>query len=225
MSPGSPRPGRARPVRVQLRRRLEDSLLATFFRGLVIVIPLYLASLLVLKAMRTVAGLVRPVTLVVPDSVPLEKILSVLLLAGICLAVGAIVRTPAGLELHQRLERRLYDRIPGYGLIRSLVQQLLGLSEENVWKPALFESDEGLIPAFIIEEFEDGRFTVFIPSVPTPFAGAVMILDASRVHILDVPFTVAMQSVARWGSGSREMVLAFERAGTRLRPRPLEPLD
>ena len=82
VSPGSPRPGRARPVRVQLRRRLEDSLLATFFRGLVIVIPLYLASLLVLKAMRTVAGLVRPVTLVVPDSVPLEKILSVLLLAA-----------------------------------------------------------------------------------------------------------------------------------------------
>jgi hypothetical protein len=33
------------------------------------------------------------------------------------------------------------------------------------------EIEEALVPAFIIEELDDGRFTVFVPSVPTPFAG------------------------------------------------------
>jgi len=39
-----------------------------------------------------------------------------------------------------------------------------------VWKPALVEIEEALVPAFIIEELEDQRVTVFVPSVPTPFA-------------------------------------------------------
>ncbi|MFQ6537317.1 MULTISPECIES: hypothetical protein [Aphanothece] len=203
-------------------RRLEETLVNTFFRGLLIVVPAYLSFLLLVKAMKAVGGLVKPLALVVPDSLPVEKVLSLLLLAAICLLVGFVVATPAGHAIHQRLERRLYDRIPGYSLFRSLFQQLLGTSEENVWKPAFFESDEGLLPAFVIEEFADGRFTVFVPSIPTPFAGAVLVVDASRVHLLDVPFTEAMQSVARWGSGSAAMVKAFEQRHGPLRPKPLE---
>jgi len=62
-----------------------------------------------------------------------------------------------------------------------------------VWKPALAEIEEALVPAFIIEELEDGRFTVFVPSGATPFAGAVYILSRERVHPLDVPFTQAIK--------------------------------
>jgi len=54
---------------------------------------------------------------------------------------------------------------------------MAGKDEENVWKSALAEIEDALVPAFIIEELEDGRFTVFVPSVPTPFAGAVYILN------------------------------------------------
>jgi uncharacterized membrane protein len=66
--------------------------------------------------------------------------------------------------------------------------------------------------AFIIEEFEDGRFTVFVPSVPTPLAGAVYILSRDRVHPLDVPFTQAIKSISRWGSGSKDLVAAMTKA-------------
>ena len=51
---------------------------------------------------------------------------------------------------------------------------------------------------------------VVVPSVPTPFAGAVYILDRARVHPIDVPFTQAIQSVSRWGSGSKELVAAMK---------------
>ena len=59
---------------------------------------------------------------------------------------------------------------------------------------------------------EDGRFTVFVPSVPTPLAGAVYILSRDRVHPLDVPFAQAIKSVSRWGSGSRDLVAAMTKA-------------
>jgi hypothetical protein len=51
---------------------------------------------------------------------------------------------------------------------------------------------------------------LFVPSVPTPFAGAVFILTPERVHPLDVPFTQAIKSISRWGSGSKELVAAMK---------------
>ena len=182
--------------------------------GLLIVVPIYLAVLLLLKGMKSVAGLVRPVALLIPDSLPGETILSLLLVLTICFFVGVAVRTRAGQVAREQVEKSFFERIPGYALIRSLTQQMAGASRENVWKPALVQTDEGLIPAFIIEELEDGRYTVFIPSIPTPLAGAVMVLERSRVHPLDVPFTEALRVVSRWGAGAKQLVAAMEGKGT-----------
>ena len=75
----------------------------------------------------------------------------------------------------------------------------------------LVEIEDALVPAFIVEELVDGRFTVFVPSVPTPFAGAVYILSRERVHLLDIPFSQAIKSVSRWGSGSADLVAAMRK--------------
>ena len=80
-----------------------------------------------------------------------------------------------------------------------------------MWQPALAESEDALVPAFIIEELEDRRFTVFVPLIPTPLAGAVSVLSRDRVHLLDVPFTQAIQIVSRWGSGAKELVAAMHK--------------
>ena len=122
---------------------------------------------------------------------------------SLCFLIGLAVRAPTGRALRERLDQSLFERIPGYALIRSLTQRLAGESRENVWQPALAEIEDALVPAFIIEELEDGRFTVFVPSIPTPLAGAVYVLSRDRVHPLDVPFTQAIQTVSRWGSGGQ----------------------
>jgi uncharacterized membrane protein len=181
--------------------------------GLLIVVPIYLAILLLLKGMKTVVGLVRPFALLLPDWLPAEKALSLLLVLMICFLIGVGVRTRAGRVVRERIERTFFERIPGYALFRSLTQQVAGDNRQNVWKPALAEIEEALVPAFIIEEFEDGRYTVFVPSIPTPLAGAVYILDRKRVHPLSVPFTEALKTVSKWGSGAKDLVAAMERDG------------
>ena len=178
--------------------------------GVLIVVPIYLAVLLLLKAMKSVVGLVQPLALLLPESVPAETLLSLLLVLLFCLLVGLLVRTQIGAVVRERMETTLFERIPGYALIRSLTQQLAGSSNEKVWKPAFAEIEDGLVPAFIIEEFDDGRYTIFVPSIPTPLAGAVYILDRSRVHPLDVPFTDALRAISKWGSGSRELVATMD---------------
>jgi uncharacterized membrane protein len=181
----------------------------TLVGGLLIVVPIYLAVLLLLKAMQSVMGLVRPLAQLLPAWIPADNILSLLLVLSLCFLIGLAVRAPIGRALRERLEQSLFERIPGYALFRSLTQRLAGESREHVWQPALAEIEDALVPAFIIEELEDGRFTVFVPSIPTPLAGAVYVLSRDRVHPLDVPFTQAIQTVSRWGSGAKELVAAM----------------
>lgn len=183
-----------------------------FFSGLLIVVPIYLAILLLLQSMKSVAGLVRPLALMLPEWVPAETALSLLLVLVLCFLIGVVVRTRMGQATRDKIERTFFERIPGYALLRSLTQQMAGKSRENIWKPALLDGDEGLLLVFIIEEFEDGRYTVFVPSVPTPLAGAVYVVERKRVHPLDVPFTDALKMVSRWGSGAGELVAVMERS-------------
>ena len=195
-------------------KKFGEFVVSAFLGGLLIIVPVYLAVLLLLKAMQSVVTFVKPFAMLLPEWLPAEHVLSLFLLLIVCFLIGAAVRTPAGQAVRERIERSLFNRIPGYALFRSLTQRMAGKDEENVWKPALAEIEEALVPAFIIEELADGRFTVFVPSVPTPFAGAVYVLTPERVHPLDVPFTQALQSISRWGSGSKELVAAMKTANT-----------
>src|SRR5580765_3016024 len=163
---------------VAIRKFLTSTLLS----GFLVVVPIYLAFLLLLKAMNTVMGVVRPVAkmLKLPEWLPSSELLALLAIACVCFLVGVLIRTQLGQSVRERIEQSLLKRIPGYTTIRGLTRRLAGESEEKAWKPALAEIEEALVPAFIIEELHDGRLTIFVPSVPTPFAGTVYIIDAGR---------------------------------------------
>ena len=192
-------------------KSIRRYLLGGLVTGFIVIVPLYLSILLLLKAMSSIRGLVKPLALLIPDWLPGEDLMAFLLVLILCLVVGLLVRTTAGRAVRERIERSLFERIPGYALLRSLTQRLVGEGRENVWKPALVEIEEALVPAFIIEELDDGRYTVFVPSVPTPLAGAVYILERGRVHPIDVPFTQAIKVISRWGQGSKDLVAAMDR--------------
>jgi len=197
-------------------KHLREAFGKTLVAGFLAVVPVYLAILLVLKAMKSLAGLVRPVARLLPAWFPAENVASLLLLLILCFLVGIALRTRTGEAARARIENSLLHKIPGYTLFRSLARQLAGENLEETWRPALAEIEDSLVPAFIIEELDDGRFTVFVPSVPTALAGAVYILSPERVHPLNVPFSHAIKAVTRWGSGSKDLVAAIERQGAPL---------
>jgi uncharacterized membrane protein len=192
---------------------------STVVGGLFIVVPVYLAVVLLLKGMKSVGGLVRPIAVLIPEWLPAERLLSLVLVLALCFLVGMAVRTRSGRAVRERMEMMFFERLPGYGLLRSLTQRVAGDSEEHTWQPALVDIEDALVPAFIIEELDDGRFTVFVPSVPTPLAGAVYVLRRERVHLLDIPFTQAIRSVSRWGAGSKDLVAAMRKGVTGLADR------
>jgi uncharacterized membrane protein len=192
-------------------KRISEFIVSRLVAGVLIITPIYLAALLLLKAAKSLSSLVRPVAKLLPAWLPAEHALSLLLVLTACFLIGLTVRTRTGQAAWERIENSLFQRIPGYALFRSFTHQLAGDTQDGAWKPALAEIEEALVPAFIIEELEDGRFTVFVPSVPTPLAGTVYILTPDRVHQLNVRFTHAIRVISHWGSGSKELVDAMEK--------------
>jgi uncharacterized membrane protein len=194
-------------------KKISEFVVSRLVAGVLVVAPIYLAALLLLRVMKSLADLVKPFATLLPKWIPADQVLSLLLVLAICFLIGLAVRTATGRAARERIEDSLFQRIPGYQLFRSLTQRLAGEERDAAWKPALAEIEEALVPAFIIEELDDGRFTVFVPSVPTPLAGAIYILTPDRVHPLSIPFTQAIKAVSRWGSGSKDLVAAMEAKG------------
>ena len=182
--------------------------------GFVVIAPVYLACLLLLKAVKSILGLMAPVAKVLPESVPAENLIALILVLVICFFVGLAVRTQLGRAIKSRLDKSVFQKIPGYSLLQSLTQRLAGESQGQAWDAALVEIEDALVPGFIIEELVDGRFTVFVPSVPTPMAGAVYVLTPDRVHRVDVPFTQAVTTITKWGSGCQNLVAAMKQRET-----------
>ena len=177
----------------------------TLIGGVLIVLPIYLSILLLAKTLSAIVTLLSPVTAAIPAGVQFRQVIAVLIVLAVCFVAGIVARTGAGLRAKNALERTVLEKIPGYELVRGLTARVSGDEREGAFRPALVEIEDALAPAFIIEELNDGRYTVLIPSVPTPAAGSLLIMQRERVHPLDVPFTQAVKVISKWGAGAGEL--------------------
>jgi uncharacterized membrane protein len=177
----------------------------TLIGGLLVVLPIYLSILLLAKTLSGVLALLSPVTAAIPAGVQFRQVIAILIVLAVCCVAGIAVRTGPGLRAKYALERSVLERIPGYALVRGLAERVSGDGREGAFRPALVEVEEALSPGFIIEELDDGRYTVLVPSVPTPAAGSLFILPRERVHPVDVPFTQAVKVISQWGTGAGEL--------------------
>jgi uncharacterized membrane protein len=177
----------------------------TLIGGVLIVLPIYLSILMVAKTLKVIVALLAPVTATIPAGAQFRQLIAVLIVLAVCFLAGIIVRTGAGLRAKSAFERSVLEKIPGYELVRGLTARVSGDEREGAFRPALVEIEDALSPGFIIEELDDGRYTVLVPSVPTPAAGSLFILPRERVHPVDVPFTQAVKVISKWGAGAGEL--------------------
>ncbi len=185
-------------------KKLIEFVKVTLVGGLVVVLPVWLTVLLLLKAIKGALALLGPIAQMLPQDVVHPDLVALVLLVLICFLVGSLLRTRPGEALRQWLARRIFERIPGFSLLRGMARQLAGDKEEQSFQPALAEIEDALVPAFIVERQPDGQLTVFVSSSPTPMAGAIYILPPERVHPVDVPLHKAMVCITKWGVGAGE---------------------
>jgi len=177
----------------------------TLVGGLLVVLPLWITLLLLVKAIKSAIAMLMPIAKLLPHTIVHEKIVALVLLLLICFIVGLLVQVRPIQAIREWLAGHIFERIPGFSLMRGVTRQLAGEKGEQSFQPALVELEEALVPAFIIEKHPDGQFTVFVSSSPTPMAGAIYILQPERVHPVDMPLSKAMVCITKWGSGAAAM--------------------
>jgi uncharacterized membrane protein len=191
-------------------KTLAEFTKTTLIGGVLIILPIYVAVLLLAKAVNGLLALLTPVTEQLPAGVQFRQIVAILLLVVVCFVVGLVVRTGPGLRAKNAFEQAVLEKLPGYTFLRGLTKRLTGRGEERTLQPALVEIEEALVPALVVEELEDGSYTVLVPSAPTPMAGSIYILPRDRVHLVDIPFTKAIGVFTKWGTGAGEFVRAMK---------------
>jgi uncharacterized membrane protein len=195
-------------------KTLAEFTKTTLIGGVLIILPIYVAVLLLAKAVNGLLALLTPVTEQLPAAVQFRQITAILVLVAFCFVVGLVVRTGPGLRAKNAFEQAVLGKLPGYTFLRGLTRRLAGRGEERTLQPALVEIEEALVPALVVEELEDGSYTVLVPSAPTPMAGSIYILTPDRVHLVDIPFTVAIRVFSQWGTGAGEFVRAMQQSKT-----------
>jgi uncharacterized membrane protein len=111
--------------------------------------------------------------------------------------------------MFRRFETGVLEKIPGFAVVRGVARRVSGQSDDAMFQPVLVEIEDALTPAFIVEELDDGRCVVLVPSVPTPAAGSLYVLARERVHWVDVPVTQAVTTITKWGAGTGALVKAM----------------
>jgi uncharacterized membrane protein len=178
--------------------------------GLLIVLPAWLAVLLLIKLLVKLGVLVKPLAAHMPSGVNHPQIIATVVFILLCLLVGLLVHTAVGRIIGRALGDNVFNRVPGYQSLRNIARQLHDMDARDGFKPALIEVEDGcLAPAFLIDVHDNGLSTVFMPSVPTPMAGSVFIMPSGRVHPIDVPVTTMMKCISKWGAGSAELLAAL----------------
>ncbi|HBX43003.1 MAG TPA: hypothetical protein DEH27_04005 [Deltaproteobacteria bacterium] len=192
-------------------KSLAEFAKTTLVGGMLVILPIYLSILLLAKALSGILALVSPVTAGLPEWLPFRQLAAIGIVVAFCFLVGLAVRTGWGRRAKRSADRILLEKIPGYTLLRGFSGRFAGREESEAFAVALVDLEEGLVPAFVIEQHEDGRYTVMVPSVPTPMAGSLYILPPERVHLVNVPLSTALNVISRWGAGSRDLVQAMYR--------------
>jgi uncharacterized membrane protein len=184
----------------------------TLIGGVLIVLPIYVSILLLAKSLSIVVKLLSPLTAQVPATIQFRQLIAIAIMISLCFMAGIIVRTGPGLRAQHAFERSLLNRIPGYAIVRGLTARMAGRQEDDMFAVALVEMDDGIVMAFVVEHHDDGAYTIFIPSVPTPAVGAVFIVAKERVQIVDVPFAKAASVISKWGTGAADLRTAMLKA-------------
>lgn len=179
---------------------------STLLSGLLVILPLGLVAVIVLRIIDMIEPLVMPLVEWLPHHFRFPTLIASLLLFLACLVAGLLAQTRAGRFAGTSLEGAILNRIPGYSMVRSITRRIGNIEESERFAPALAEIEDALVPAFIVEEHADGRYTVFVPSAPTPGVGAIYIMARARVHIVDLPFLKTVTCVSSWGVGSVELL-------------------
>jgi uncharacterized membrane protein len=179
--------------------------------GLLLALPIVVVIIVVGKLVGQIARLFEPVANQMPQGrwfgIAAVDLAAVLALILALIIVGAFTKTRLGKRATDFVERIVLRKIPGYLMFKSVAAGFSSEERETGLKVAIVALDDNSFLGFVMEEARapDFMVTVFVPSSPTPISGSVVLVQASRVTLVDVPVAAALQCMSRLGLGLQKL--------------------
>ncbi len=189
---------------------MKSFLWRSFLSGLFVVLPVTIIVIVITR----LAAMIRVTLHAILAAPPLAAMFhgrwaiewAVLDLLLVCLVTGVVLNLPYIRDLISSADRSLMRHFPSYNLLRGFEAGWMGRTGRKDTQAALVELDDTLAPAFVAEELADGRYVVFVPSVPSAREGSICVISRDRVHLIDASAREIVHCVHYWGVGTGELV-------------------
>ena len=133
-------------------------------------------------------------------------ILALAAVIGICYGFGWLITTRLGAASFEKAEGRIKDMVPGYEFLAKLLKGMA--KEQATYQPALVTlgAPGTAVLGFVMEEPDDDDpyATVFVPTAPILTAGAIHVVERSRIQEIEGTASDAANYVTKWGLGLRQ---------------------
>lgn len=158
--------------------------------GLLVLLPVLLFILLLTEIVQMVVGLATPIADLFPAGTfadPKYPVMwAIILIFGVSLLIGIAMKSNTVKRLGNWIEEKTVGKLTLYKFVNTLVSGLMGTDNTAGFKPALFDSGNGLWEfIYVVEDMGDKGFTALFPHAPTGFAGPVKIVPKDRIFPLD----------------------------------------
>ena len=183
----------------------------TLIGGLLVVLPLQLAVILLLVALKKIAELLTPITVLFPEDLFIREVGPHLAAVGVflalCFAAGLIVRTAFGEGMWERFNRRILEKVPFLKAINRVIRQLVTAEESTHFTPALMDSTTGTrILGWIVDDYPGGDYVFLVPNAPTPMVGEIHVVAADKVTKLKVSIKDFADVISGYGVGLNDLL-------------------
>ena len=131
--------------------------------------------------------------------------LAIVIIITISFLIGLFSRSESGRSLGQWFEKSTLNHLPAYDVLKKLTQGFTD-SSDNTFKPALFESINGVRDlVYMVEDHGNGKVTILLPHAPTAFTGPVKIVEQNKIELLNANLAEFTKVLGHWGVGTSAM--------------------
>jgi len=183
---------------------------ATIVGGLLFMVPLILMVVVLQKGLGLVRKIVVPLAKYFPErtflGVGMTTILSIAVIVLLCFLFGLVARTAAGRKVRDWLEFTIMGKLPGYALVKGVIQGATGLENEEDVTIALVRIEDAWQIGFVVEVHSDGHRTVYLPGVPNPASGSIFYITEDRIRPIDAKMGQMLTVIRHLGIGSKDLL-------------------
>jgi uncharacterized membrane protein len=135
-------------------------------------------------------------------------------LIGFCFVAGLLAHTAIARWLVQTIESAILTNLPGYSLVKSMGEGIVGVDNPQSRKAVLVRFDDHARIGFLMDATPDGQMVVFLPNVPSPWSGTLCVVAAERVSVLSMPIRIVVDKLQRLGLGLGSSLAGGGEVGT-----------